>query len=368
MIAGAFPPRIAMVTGAGGQDGYYLTGQLLTDGWTVHAVARDARALCELTDRTDHRTRLVVHERDVLDAPHIQELIGELKPQELYNLAGRSSVSASFEDPLAAWRVNLEAVLILLEAVRRASPATRMYQASTSEMFGWEPSGSVVHDASSPLDPQSPYAAAKAAAHTACRTYRRVYGLRVACGILFNHESRRRGQGFVTRKVVDHVRNLRGLSDAERVRMPPLRMGNLRARRDWGFAPDFALGMQLILRQIEVRARISGRSPDPDEAAYYRDYVLGIGRLYPVWELVDRAFALASMTLEWHLQGEDPAQWCATYADTGSCAVVVDPSLLRPSDPAAIQADPTSACRELGWAPRLGLDVFLKDMLDEECP
>jgi GDPmannose 4,6-dehydratase len=170
--------------------------------------------------------------------------------------------------------------------------------------------------------------------------------VRIACGILFNHESHRRGPQFLSRKVVDHVLALRAGTVTE-----PLALGNLKVQRDWGFAPDYVDGMVAVLRQ------------NADEAASYRDYVLGTGHLHHVWELADRAFALGGFELEWNLDGNDPTTWGAALAGSGEPAVVVDPAFIRPADPRAIAADPTRAQSELGWEPRAGLDTFLEDML-----
>jgi len=285
------------------------------------------------------------------DHDQVRALVGELRPEELYNLAGESSVGASFADPRATWDSNAHVVVHLLDAVRRDSPATRFYQASSGEMFGSVPGESVVHDESSALNPQSPYAAAKAAAHLLCRSYRESYDLRIACGILFNHESHRRGPEFLTRKVVDHLHTLRAGEERG-----PLALGNLKAQRDWGYAPDYVDAMIAILRQAAIRGI-------PDEGRAYRDYVLGTGRLHHVWELVDRAFALAGFELAWQLERDDPLEWRAAFADSGEPAVVVDPAFIRPSDPIAIAADPSRIAEDLGWEPRPGLDAFLEDML-----
>ena len=218
-------------------------------------------------------------------------------------------------------------------------------------MFGSIPGEAVVHDESAVLNPQSPYAAAKAAAHMVCRSYRESYGIRIACGILFNHESRRRGSQFLSRKVVDHVLALRaGTAEG------PLALGNLKAQRDWGFAPDYVDGMVAILRQTSIRGV-------PDQASSYRDYVLGTGTLHNVWQLADRAFALAGFELDWELTGDDPLRWHAAFAGSGDAAVIVDAAFIRPSDPKAIAANPARIAAELGWQPRAGLDVFLEDML-----
>lgn len=363
MGEGTSASRAAIVTGAAGQDGFLLTERLLDEGWTVHAPVRRPEELEALASSPRVDGRLIVYAIDLLDTSRLLDLVAGIRPDELYNLAGESSVSASFSAPQKTWQTNAEAVAALLECVRTESPHTRLYQASSSEMFGCLPGGSAVHDESSRMNPQSPYATAKASAHLLCRSYRETYGLRIACGILFNHESHRRSSRFITRKVVDHVRNIRALSlDGHRT-LPPLSMGNLEARRDWGFAPDYVDGIRLILRQIQVRSRHLGGVQEHDQGASYRDYVLGTGQLHAVWQLVDRAFALAGFDLQWTIEGEDPARWSACFRATGAKAVVVDPALLRPTDPLAIQADASCARDELGWAPRTGLDIFLEDML-----
>ena len=342
-------PKTAIVTGATGQDGFYLVRRLLGDGWTVHAAVRDIEA-AEAVFGGHERLRAV--RRDIRDPGPLRALVGDVRPEEIYNLAGESSVGASFADPQATWESNAHVVVHLLDAIRLDSPETRFYQASSGEMFGSVPGESVVHDESSALNPQSPYAAAKAAAHMLCKSYRESYGIRIACGILFNHESRRRGSQFLSRKVVDHVHALRtGPADA------PLALGNLKAQRDWGFAPDYVDGMVTILRQAVARGV-------PDDAEAYRDYVLGTGKLHSVWELADRAFALAGFELDWSLEGDDPLGWSARFTGSGEPAVVVDPAFIRPSDPKAIAADPSRIEAELGWEPKPGLDRFLEDMLE----
>jgi GDPmannose 4,6-dehydratase len=339
--------QTAIVTGATGQDGYFLVRRLLEDGWTVYAPVRDLAAAGHLFG---HHDALHVVRRDLGDPGPLASLVGDIRPEEMYNLAGESSVAGSFVDPRANWEANAHIIVHLLDAVRKDSPETRFYQASSGEMFGWVPGGHTLHNEHSPLNPQSPYAAAKAAAHLLCRSYRESYDVRIACGILFNHESHRRGRRFLTRKVVDHVDAFR--RGATR---GPLRVGNLKARRDWGFAPDYVEGMMMILRQASIRKV-------RDAPAEYKDYVLGTGRLHHVWELIDRAFLLAGFHLSWALDSDDPLAWHASL-DTGELAVVVDPQFVRPADPAAIGADPANVVRDLGWQPRVGLDIFLSDML-----
>jgi GDPmannose 4,6-dehydratase len=352
----------AIVTGAGGQDGYYLVRRLLREEIAVHAIVRDA-ARCEDLRRLAHQDALTIHELDLNDADGYRQIIARIRPNEFYNFAGQSSVSASFTDPSATWRTNADAVQAMLEAIRLDSPTTHFYQSSSIEMFGAEPGGTAVQSEASPLMPQSPYAAAKAAAHVVCDAYRRAFDLRVAAGILANHESRRRPPTFLTRKVVDHVRGVRLAGPSRLAQSEPLAVGNLAAQRDWGFAPDYVDGIVRVLRQIDVRASTSGRPAEPDIGSNYRDYVLGSGRLHAVWELVDRTFALAGLDLDWDRGDPDPARWTAAFRATGRPAVVVDPDLIRPTDPVAIHADPSMARRELGWEPQPGLDRFLLDML-----
>src|SRR5687768_14006204 len=299
-----------------------------------------------------------VHEVDVAQPAKLLDLIAEVQPEEVYNLAGQSSVARSFSEPRLTWLTNAEFVSVILETLRLHSPLSRFYQASSTEMFGAGGS-EVVYSEESPLNPQSPYASAKAAAHLLCRSYREAYNLRIACGILANHESRRRGKHFLTRKIVDHVAAIRMNGDSG----PPLRVGNLKIRRDWGFAPDYVEGIKLVLRQIATRADRADEAPSQaDEGHAYRDYALSTGRTHAVWELIDAAFAIGGHALDWQLDGADPVSWQARFRADGELAVEVDPRLLRPADPLEIRVDSSRASRELGWAPHTGLDVFLRDM------
>ena len=357
-----------VVTGAGGQDGFYLVERLLADGCLVHATIRSGGARTDL-EALPNADRLSIHELDVTDVDSARRLVADVQPDELYNLAGLSSVRQSFDDPSTAWRTNAQTVQGLLESLRTESPATRFYQASSTDMFGSAYGATTIHDERSAFRPQSPYAASKAAAHVLCDAYRRAFGLRIACGILSNHESRRRPASFLTAKVAAYVRELQarrrsddgpGRDDGS---FEPLRVGNLRVRREWGFAPDYVDGMIRVCRQIQVRAAVLGTPPDPDVGASYRDYVLGTGAQTAVWELIDRAFLLAGFDLEWDRSSDDPADWTARIVDTGQLAVVVDPLVLRPTDPECIGTDPGLARRELGWEPTAGLDAFLEDML-----
>jgi GDPmannose 4,6-dehydratase len=357
--------RIAIVTGANGQDGYFLTERLLRDGWFVHATTRELPGPDFEYLSGDIRSHLQVHQIDLAKPQPLFDLIRQTQPEELYNLAGQSSVSKSFLDPLYTWQTNTESVVHLLECLRKHSPHTRFYQASSTDMFGIPPGGAIVFDEDSALNPQSPYASAKAAAHLLCHSYREVYGLRITSGILSNHESHRRPASFLSRKVVEHVSSLNGLSESQIANSSPLAVGNLKIRRDWGFAPDYVEGMCRILRQIKTRAEMTGQAPKSDEGANYRDYVLATGETHPVWELIDSAFTISGFDLEWDLEGNDPAAWCGYFRSTKRPAVTVSPDLLRTAEPLVIRVDPSRAQKELGWVPRQGLEVFLRDMFDK---
>ena len=349
----------AFVIGASGQDGYFLTERLLTENWSVNAFARQHEDLDLLAKTTKEPQRLKVHTLDLMTPQALFDLIAREKPAEIYNLASQSSVARSLEDPLITWRTNADFVAALLECVRCQSSGSRLYQASSTDMFGVSAANIVCYNEESAFNPQSPYAGAKTAAHLLCHSYREAYGLRIASGILSNHESHRRPESFLSRKVVGHVLNLS--SAGEPVRLHPLMIGNLKVERDWGFAPDYVEGMCRILRQIEVRAAQTGEA-QADIAANYKDYVLATGKTHAVWELVDCAFTIGGFELDWELDGGNPAAWRGYFRSTGKPAVMVDPNLLRTAEPLAIQVDPSRARQELGWAPREGLAVFLQDM------
>ena len=341
--------RTAVVTGATGQDGFYLVKHLLDEGWSVHAAVRDPEA-AERALGSHAGLRFV--RRDLRDPGPLRALVGDLRPEELYNLAGESSVGASFGDPRGTWESNAHVVSHLLDAIRHDSPDTRFYQASSGEMFGslpgeaWSITKLLRSIRKVPTRPPRRRRTCSAAA-TASRT--------ASASPAASSSTTSRGgaaANFSTRKVVDHVGRLRAGTE-----LPPLHLGNLKAERDWGFAPDYVEGMVMILRQATIR-------DVADEAGAYRDYVLGTGHLHAVWELADRAFMLAGLPLEWTLDGDDPLQWSARFTETGAPAVVVDPTFIRPSDPAAIAADPSRIERDLGWNVRPGLDRFLTDMLE----
>ncbi len=352
--------RRVIVTGAGGQDGSYLTERLLQEGATVHALVRTAGSAAALRDAGGGR-QLHLHVFDIREADRMTGLLRDAKPDEIFNLAGPSSVAASFDRPSETWQSNADAVVALLDAIRLAAPDAVLYQASSSEMYGSADGAEVRVTEESRLAPVSPYGAAKAAAHVACGAYRSGFGLRVACGILFNHESRRRGSGFLTRKIADYVGEVSRLPDSRRATFDALRVGNLAARRDWGFAPDYVEGILRIARQVQYRAtQVPGAAARDGQ---YRDYVLATGTARSVRELIDCAFELVGLPLVWDRTSPDPFEWTARYADLGSLAVVCDPSFKRATDPGSIVGDASRAETELGWIPSRDPAAFMSDLL-----
>jgi len=316
-------PKKALITGITGQDGSYLAELLLSKGYEVHGLKR--RSSSFNTDRVDHiysdfhevGTRFFLHFADLGDASSLAGLLADVHPDEIYNLAAQSHVKVSFEVPEYTGDVVALGALRLLEGVRRTSLRCRFYQASSSEMFG---STRPPQNEHSPLHPRSPYACSKAFAHHATINYRESYGLHASCGILFNHESPRRGETFVTRKITRAVAHIK-LGVEER-----LFLGNLEARRDWGYAPDYVRAMWLILQQDE-----------PD------DYVIGTGEMHSVKEFAERAFAVAD--LDWH-----------DY-------VKIDPRYFRPAEVDALQADYAKARERLGWEPTVTFEQLVASMV-----
>ena len=323
------PPR-ALITGITGQDGSYLAELLLEKGYEVHGIVR--RASTFNTDRIDHLyqdrhekgVRLFLHYGDLGDATVLRSILEKVKPQELYNLGAQSHVKVSFQEPEHTLDVVAGGTLRLLDAVRdycaRTGDAIRLYQAGSSEMFGATPPP---QGERTPFYPRSPYGVAKVAAHWMCVNYREAYGLFVANGILFNHESPRRGETFVTRKITRAVgRIAAGLQDK-------LFLGNMDAQRDWGFAGDYVRAMWMMLQQ---------EKPD--------DYVVATGESHTVREFVERAFARAGLDHAKH--------------------VVIDPAYLRPTEVDALRGDPSKARKALGWAPEISFDALVDMMTDAD--
>jgi GDPmannose 4,6-dehydratase len=309
-----------LITGITGQDGSYLAEFLLEKGYTVYGMVR--RASKENFERIEHiRSRLDLRQADLLDQLSLIHLIEETRPHEVYNLAAQSFVPTSWTQPVLTGEFTALGVTRLLDAVRLIDPGIRFYQASSSEMFGKV--RETPQTENTPFHPRSPYGVAKAYGHAITVNYRESYGLFAACGILFNHESPRRGLEFITRKVTDGVARIKcGLQQE-------LRLGNLEARRDWGFAGDYVQAMWLMLQQ--------------DEAD---DYVVATGETHSVQELVELAFSYAGLDWRQH--------------------VVIDPTLRRPAEVDFLLGDATKARHKLGWAPKIGFVDLIRLMVDAD--
>lgn len=327
------PQRRALITGVGGQDGAYLARLLLGRGYQVWGTTRDAaRSTPWRLEALGIAGKVALAPLDLTDAGRIEALIAEVRPQEVYNLAGLSQVSRSFQDPVETGDANALGVSRLLEAVRRSAPAARYYQASSSEMYGR--AGEVPQRESTAFHPVSPYGVAKLYAHWITVTYRDAYRLHASSGILFNHESPLRGPEFVTRKITDGLARIRlGLSDR-------LKLGNLAARRDWGYAEDYVLGMWLMLQQEQGD-----------------DYVLATGRSHSVRQFVDLAAATLGFDLVWEGEGTEAR---ALDRRSGRVIVEVAPELYRPLDIDEVRGDPGKARRQLGWQPQVKFETLVE--------
>lgn len=334
--------KSAFITGVTGQDGSYLAELLLARGYRVHGLAR--RSSSNNTARIQHLLHsgsesngLTLHYGDITDGIALARLVDQTGPDEIYNLAAQSHVAVSFESPDYTANVDGLGTLRLLEAVRSAGLVgkSHFYQASTSELYGLV-QDTPQHEAT-PFYPRSPYAAAKLYAYWMVRNYREAYGLHGSNGILFNHESPRRGETFVTRKVTLAVgRIARGLQRT-------VVLGNLDASRDWGHARDFVEGMHLILQQAK-----------PD------DYVLATGETHTVREFVELAFGYVGRKIDWSGKGEDEKGLDAT---TGQVLVEVDPSLYRPAEVDFLLGDASKARRVLGWSPKTTFTALVEEMV-----
>jgi GDPmannose 4,6-dehydratase len=309
-----------LITGVTGQDGSYLAEFLLEKGYTVSGMVR--RASKENFERIEHiRGRLDLRQADLLDQLSLIRLIEDTRPHEVYNLAAQSFVPTSWTQPVLTGEFTALGVTRLLDAIRLVDPTIRFYQASSSEMFGKV--RETPQTEGTPFHPRSPYGVAKVYGHAITVNYRESYNLFACCGILFNHESPRRGLEFITRKVTDGVARIKQGLQGE------LRLGNLEARRDWGFAGDYVQAMWLMLQQEE-----------PD------DYVVATGETHSVQELVELAFGYAG--LDWRKH------------------VVIDPTFRRPAEVDFLLGDASKARHKLGWAPKVGFGELIRLMVEAD--
>ncbi len=337
------PRKVALITGITGQDGSYLAELLLAKGYEVHGIKR--RSSSFNTGRVDHLyhdrheqgVRFFLHYGDLTDATNLIRIMAEVQPTEIYNLGAQSHVAVSFETPEYTANSDALGTLRLLEAIRilGMEKTTRFYQASTSELYGKVQA--VPQDETTPFYPRSPYAAAKLYGYWIVVNYREAYGLHASNGVLFNHESPRRGETFVTRKIT------RAVAAISLGRQDCLYLGNLEARRDWGHARDFVEGMWRILQQ--------------DRAD---DYVLATGVTHTVRHFCDLAFAEAGMAIEWRGSG---AGEVGVDRASGRTVVRVDPEYFRPTEVDLLIGNPAKAQRKLGWTHTVGLADLVKEMV-----
>lgn len=318
--------KTALITGITGQDGSYLAELLLSKGYEVHGIIR--RASTFNTGRIDHiytdlhdaDSRLFLHYGDLSDSEQINNIMYNLKPEEVYHLGAQSHVRVSFDTPEYTGNVTGLGTARLLEAVRRSNNNVRFYQASSSELYG---SSAPPQSETTPFQPRSPYACAKLYAYWMTKNYRDGYNIFASNGILFNHESPRRGGTFVTRKITRAIARIKAKKEQY------LYLGNLEARRDWGFSPEYVEAMWRILQHDR-----------PD------DFVMGTGTSYSVQDFLDEAFAYAGLKIEEHVK--------------------IDPRYFRPTEVESLIADPTKAKQELGWSPKITFSDLVRIMVDAD--
>ena len=327
--------KTALITGITGQDGSYLAELLLEKGYEVHGIVR--RSSLINTHRIDHIfNKIELHYGDLTDSTNLISVIQKVQPDEIYNLGAQSHVKVSFEMPEYTGQVDALGTLRILEAVRILGMADkcRIYQASTSEMFGLVQE--VPQKETTPFYPRSPYGCAKVYSYWMTKNYREAYGMYACTGILFNHESPRRGETFVTRKIC------RGLAYISSGIQDTLYLGNLDAKRDWGHARDYVRAMWMMLQQ-----------DNPD------DYVIATGEQYSVKEFVNKAAPYFGMNIEWMGEGIDEVgfDW-----NTKRPIIKVDPKYFRPTEVESLLGDATKAKEKLGWKPEISFDQLIEEM------
>lgn len=347
-------PKVALITGVTGQDGSYLAEFLLEKGYIVHGIKR--RASSFNTQRVDHiyqdphikDTHFKLHYGDLTDPSNLVRIVQETQPDEIYNLGAQSHVAVSFESPEYTADVDAIGTLRLLEAIRilGLEKKTRFYQASTSELYGLVQE--TPQKETTPFYPRSPYAVAKMFAYWITVNYREAYGIFACNGILFNHESPRRGETFVTRKVTRGLANIsQGVDDC-------LYMGNIDALRDWGHAKDYVHMQWLMLQQ---------ETPE--------DFVIATGVQYTVRQFIEKTAAALGMELRWEGQGVDEVGYWLNPPNTMSvgrsegarCIIKIDPGYYRPTEVESLLGDPTKAKEKLGWMPVITLDEMVREMV-----
>ncbi len=326
----------ALVTGITGQDGSYLAEFLLEKGYEVHGLTR--RASTANTSRIEHLLKdITLHFGDLASGSDISHVVGSVKPDEIYHLGAQSHVRVSFDMPEYTANVTGLGTLRLLEAIRTRHPKARFYQASSSEMFGAAPPP---QSETTPFHPRSPYGVAKVYGYWITKNYRESYDMFASNGILFNHESPRRGETFVTKKVTQ------GLVAIQRGAKKPLRLGNLDSKRDWGYAKDFVEGMWMMLQQ---------KQPD--------DFVLATGETHSVRELIEETARLLDFELVWKGKG---LKEVAIDKKTGKTIIAIDPEYFRPAEVNVLLGDYSKAKKKLGWKPKTTFKDLVRIMVEAD--
>ncbi len=337
-------PKKALITGITGQDGSYLAEFLLEKGYEVHGIIR--RSSSFNTGRIDHlfkdrhekNVRLHLHYGDLTDGTNLERILANVKPDEIYNLGAQSHVKVSFEMPIYTAEADGLGTIRLLDAIKESKLPIKFYQAGSSEMFGKVLE--VPQRETTPFYPRSPYGCAKVFSHHIAVNYREAYNMFVCNGILFNHESPRRGQTFVTKKVT------KGLANIKLGKQDVVYVGNLNAKRDWGFAKDYVEVMWLMLQQDK-----------PD------DYVVATGETHSVREMIEVAGSYLGFTITWKGEGLDEV---GIDAKTGKTIIKIDPEYFRPSEVDLLIGDATKAKQKLGWEPKVGFKELIKIMCEAD--
>ncbi len=331
----------ALITGITGQDGSYLAELLLQKGYEVHGMLR--RASYFNRSRIDHlyndphgkKTSFFLHYGDMSDSSNMNRMLEKVAPDEIYNLAAQSHVRVSFEVPEYTADVDAVGTLRILDAIKDSGINTKFYQASTSELYGKVQE--VPQSETTPFYPRSPYGVAKLYAYWIVVNYREAYSIHASNGILFNHESPRRGESFVTRKIT------LGASAIKAGKKECLYMGNLDAKRDWGYAPDYVQAMWMMLQQQQAD-----------------DYVIATGEMHSVREFIEKAFYSLGITVEWKGEGEDEQ---GIDASTGKTIIRIDPKYYRPAEVELLLGDPTKAKEKLSWQPSVCFEELVDIMV-----
>lgn len=329
--------KTALITGVTGQDGSYLAELLLEKGYTVYGLMR-RKSVVDYGNVEHIKSKIKFIYADITDIVSLINAMRTSKADEVYNLAAQSFVATSWEQPIATAEIDAVGVTNMLEAIRTVNPACRFYQASTSEMFGLVQA--VPQSETTPFYPRSPYGVAKLYGHWITKNYRESYDLYACSGILFNHESERRGKEFVTRKITDSVARIKnGLLDC-------VELGNMDAKRDWGHSADYVYAMWLMLQQDK-----------PD------DYVIATGETRTVREFVDAAFGAAGMKIQWQGSGVDEI---GIDAASGKTVVKVNKQFFRPAEVELLLGDPAKAEKELGWKRKVEFSELVERMVKND--